>query len=610
MKKAIKKMIFSLFILISFFLTTTEVSANSVSKIEMDVYIDSYGNAKITEVWDAYLSQGTEGYRPYTNLGNSTISNFSVSDDSGRTYESLSSWNVNASFDNKAYKNGLHYISGGVELCWGISNYGNRKYTLKYDISNFVTQYTDTQGIYFNFLNLDQSVDNAKITIRSDIPFSLDNARIWAFGNNGSINFIDGKIVLESGGFLSKSQYMVSLVRFETNLFNTSNSSNKSFDDVYDSAMSGVNPNEYSPTQENKTDIGTIFLMLLMIPLQIIFNPIVWLILFVFLSKKKGKNWVWGSGKHSGYLDFGPAGKMTPSDDKIQYWREIPCNKDLERAYWVAYQYNVVSINTLRKGIIGAILLKWIKEEKITVSKTRKGLFSFKDNNYAIDLSKLMYCENRIENDLLEMLKSASGMNGILEAKEFEKWCKKNYSKIDSWFTMFIYKEQTELENQQLITPRTEQTTGMFGKTKTITAKVVSPVLLNDAIHLKGLKKFLLDFSLMPEREYFEVHIWEEYLIFAQLLGIADKVEEQFSKLYPNFSQVSKLDIDVTTIAIRSMVEIGYKGIEAGKHRAAMRSSSSTSHDYSGSSRDSGGGGSSYSSGGSSSGGSSGGGFR
>jgi len=610
MNKAIKKMIFSLFILISFFLTTTEVSANSVSKIEMDVYIDSNGNAKITEVWDAYLSQGTEGYRPYTNLGNSTISNFSVSDDSGRTYESLSSWNVNANFDNKAYKNGLHYISGGVELCWGISNYGNRKYTLKYDISNFVTQYTDTQGIYFNFLNLDQSVDNAKITIRSDFPFSLENARIWAFGNNGSINFIDGKIVLESGGYLSTSQYMVSLVRFETNLFNTSNSSNKSFDDVYDSAMSGVNPNEYNPTQDNKPDIGTIFLMLLMIPLQIIFNPIVWLIVFVFLTKKKGKTWVWGSGKHSGYLDFGPGGKMTPPEDKIQYWREIPCNKDLERAYWVAYQYNVVSINTLRKGIIGAILLKWIKEEKITVSKTRKGLFSFKDNNYAIDLSKLMYCENRIENDLLEILKSASGMNGILEAKEFEKWCKKHYSKIDSWFTMFIYKEQTELENQQLITPRTEQTTGMFGKTKTITAKVVSPVLLNDAIHLKGLKKFLLDFSMMPEREYFEVHIWEEYLIFAQLLGIADKVEEQFSKLYPNFSQVSKLDIDMTTIAIRSMVEIGYKGIEAGKHRAAMRSSSSSSHDYSGSSRDSGGGGSSYSSGGSSSGGSSGGGFR
>ena len=71
-------------------------------------------------------------------------------------------------------------------------------------------------------------------------------------------------------------------------------------------------------------------------------------------------------------------------------------------------------------------------------------------------------------------------------------------------------------------------------------------------IHLKGLKKFLLDFSLMPEKEYFEVHIWEEYLIFAQLLGIADKVEEQFSKLYPQFKEQTRLNTDVTTIAIRN----------------------------------------------------------
>lgn len=608
MNKSIKKIIFSLFILISFFLTTTEVSANSVSKIEMDVYIDSYGNAKITEVWNAYLSQGTEGYRPYTNLGNSSISNFIISDDSGRIYESLSSWNVNANFDNKAYKSGLHYISNGVELCWGISNYGNRTYTLKYDISNFVTQYTDTQGIYFNFLNLDQSVDNAKIIIHSDIPFSLDNSRIWAFGNNGSINFEDGKIVLESGGFLSKSQYMVGLVRFETNLFNTSNSSSKSFDDVYDSAISDVSKDELEYTDYRFLDYFKLFWKLIIwLIFSVCLNPVVLIIIvYMVLKKKKGSEWIWGSRKHSGYLDFGPGGKNIPSDDKIEYWREIPCNKDLERAYWVSYQYNVVSINTLRKGIIGAILLKWIKEEKITVSKTRKGLFSFKDNNYAIDFSKSIYCENKIENDLLEMLKRASGMNRILEAKEFEKWCKKNYSKIDSWFSTFIYNEQAELETQKLITSRVEATSGMFGKTKNITAKVVSPVLLNDAIHLKGLKKFLLDFSIMPEREYFEVHIWEEYLIFAQLLGIADKVEEQLSKLYPNFSQVSKLDIDMTTIAVRSMVEIGYKGIEAGKRRAA----SSNSHDYSGSSRGSGGGGSSYSSGGSSSGGSSGGGFR
>lgn len=228
MNKVIKGLIFNFIIFCSFFFSITNVNANSITNIDMDVYIDANGNATITEVWKAYLSEGTEGYRLYTKLGNSSISNFSVSDDSGRIYDSLSSWNTSASFASKAYKSGIHYTSNGLELCWGISSYGNRIYTLKYNISNFVTQYTDTQGIYFDFLNLDQLVASAKITIHSDIPFSLDNARIWAFGNNGSINFENGNIVLDSDNGLSSSQYMVELVRFESNLFNTTNKSSSS----------------------------------------------------------------------------------------------------------------------------------------------------------------------------------------------------------------------------------------------------------------------------------------------------------------------------------------------------------------------------------------------
>ena len=64
--------------------------------------IDKNGNASIREVWQAHLSQGTEGYRPYTNMGDSKISNFKVTDDSGTTYDVVSNWNVNGSFGNKA----------------------------------------------------------------------------------------------------------------------------------------------------------------------------------------------------------------------------------------------------------------------------------------------------------------------------------------------------------------------------------------------------------------------------------------------------------------------------------------------------------------------------
>ena len=55
-----------------------------------------------------------------------------------------------------------------------------------------------------------------------------------------------------------------------------------------------------------------------------------------------------------------------------------------------------------------------------------------------------------------------------------------------------------------------------------------------------GLKKFLLNSSLISERAYKEIELWEEYLIFAQLLGIAKEVNRQFSTLYPDLSIISE----------------------------------------------------------------------
>ena len=614
MNKAIRRFCSSFFILISFFFITTNVNANSIKRIEMDVYIDKSGNAIIKEVWKANLNQGTEGYRPYTNMGNSIISNFKVTDDSNINYESLSYWNVNGSFDSKAYKSGIHNIADGIELCWGISKYGDRTYTLSYNISNFVTQYTDTQGIYFNFLDLGQRVENAKIIIHSDIPFSLDNSRIWAFGNDGSITMLDGQIILSSEGVLSSSQYMVGLVRFEENIFSNLETSNLSFDNVYEQAMSGVKDSEL----DNDYDYSSLQLFSWMLKYMffyamiILCNPLV-LMIFVYRSIKKhrGTQWLWGSSLMSGSLDFGEYGKIMPSEGNIPYFREIPCNKDLERAYWVAFNYNVCSMSTLKEGIIGAILLKWLKNNLITVTKTKKGLFNIKDNNYAIDLSKLLTVDNEIEQGLFDMLKQAAGHNEILEAKEFEKWCNKQYMEVDNWFTSFARKEQKELEKQGLIADEEKEVAGRFGKTNVITVKKVSSILREDAISLIGLKKFLLDFSKISEREHIEVHIWEEYLIFAQMMGIADKVSEQFSKLYPNFGEISILNFEGSSSAVRNISKMGWKAYEEGKELAMRRARTrSSSGSYSGSSRSSGGGGRSYSSGGRSSRGSSGGGFR
>lgn len=598
MKKYIKT---KYLILFTFFLFIPQVKANSIKNIDMDVFVEKNGDASVTETWKTTSNEGTEIYRGYATKSYS-ISNFTVSDDLGRNYEFLSDWDISGSFSDKAYKNGINYNDDGIELCWGISQYGNRTYTLKYNISNLVKQYTDNQGIYFNFLSSIKAVDSVKITIHSDEPFSLDNAKIWDFGNNGEINFKDGKIVLTAKN-LTESQYIVGLVRFEHNIFDISNITSESFDDVYDSAMSDVKD------IEKPFEIKDIFLLLVA---AIFFNPILWIVLLmIFINKFNKKSeklteFILGSRKRSGDLDFGLDGNVLPED--VNYYREIPSNKDLERAYWVCLKYSVIPEEKVKQGIIGAILLKWIKNGYITVLKMEKGILSFKDNNYAIDLTKITNVDNEIENGLLKILITAAGPNKILEAKEFKKWSKKNYSEVSSWFSSIDDQVELNLEKEGLITLTQETTQGMFGTSKNITIKNVNPKLKEEAIQLKGLKKFLLDFSIMPEREYFEVKTWEEYLIFAQLMGIADKVAEQFSKIYPNFNQESLLNSDFATLAVINMADFGYAGMVRGYEIANSRSSED--HDYSGSSRSSGSGGSSYSSGGSSAEGSSGGGFR
>lgn len=110
-----------------------------------------------------------------------------------------------------------------------------------------------------------------------------------------------------------------------------------------------------------------------------------------------------------------------------------------------------------------------------------------------------------------------------------------------------------------------------------------------------------------------EVELWDMYLVFAEVLEIADKVEKQFEKVYPDYRKVSKI-AEKKNIAKYSM-EVALSGIDAAdkaqkrkmrlERLASVMESSGSSSD-SNDSRDSGRGSSSnYSGGGSDSRGSS-----
>ena len=113
--------------------------------------------------------------------------------------------------------------------------------------------------------------------------------------------------------------------------------------------------------------------------------------------------------------------------------------------------------------------------------------------------------------------------DGRLEKKEFERWCSNNYSKVLKWFNNVIDKE-TEI----LIAE------GKLIKEGTKKKCIVPSDMMEEAKKLKGLKNFLKDFSKIEDREANLVVIWEEYLMYAMIFGIAKKVMKEFKDLYPD----------------------------------------------------------------------------
>lgn len=53
----------------------------------------------------------------------------------------------------------------------------------------------------------------------------------------------------------------------------------------------------------------------------------------------------------------------------------------------------------------------------------------------------------------------------------------------------------------------------------------------------KGLKKYMEDFSMLDKREIPEIVIWEKFLVYATVFGIADKVLKQLKIVYPNITE-------------------------------------------------------------------------
>jgi len=593
-------LILCLFIASLFSFVPVYASANDLSNITMDVYLNEDGSARIVETWEIYVTEGTEIYKEMKNMSGSEIYDFSVSE--GETsFTALSSWDINASRQEKKYKSGIIQNGNSYELCFGVGDYGQHTFTFQYTISNFVDQYSDIYGMNYRLINeMNTMPDWFVITIHSSL--FTNETKVYAFGFEGTIYLKEnnGEYYIEATNVLAEGeyggiQYANVLSGFYGASFTSANPkhSSRSFQDMVDEAMEGsdyqkpTNDQDYYNGDESYYDNETsnFFAVSFGSEFRYFSMAIIYFIamglMFFLLIKNRGQ-------KNSSGLKFTDNQNELIKKAEVNYFRDIPCHKNLYVFYYICLKVNLINEQEAKSGMLSAILLSWIRSGIITFEKrTKQGLFSKKDI-YAIDFSKNVEFEVENEQELYNYFRLAAGNDGILENKEFEKWCKKNYTKIDAWFLMLeVYCESLVKELGYMETHIVESKVLFFPQKRKI--NLYTPEFREEIYHVIGFQKFLKEFSSLNEKQVLEVMLWEDYLIFASILGLAEKIEKEIGQLYPEFVEHSNLDIYYVTMATRMFA---YNGITSAARASKAASNDSSFHGGGGSSSFGGGGGS------------------
>ena len=183
--------------------------------------------------------------------------------------------------------------------------------------------------------------------------------------------------------------------------------------------------------------------------------------------------------------------------ERIGYFRDLPCNGNL---YIMFYAFTHSAKSPFTINFINAIIVKWYRENKVDIIPTNK------EENYIVKFKNGVTYDHKAEQMLYHTIMSFAGKDEMLTREDligslkFNLKTYQNYiDNISSYIGDEIYKLDIHEERD----------------------------------HLYGLKRFIEDFSMIPELPTNEVYLRDGYILFSILAGCADKIKDQFDGFIP-----------------------------------------------------------------------------
>lgn len=472
------------------------LAKNNVSEIDISVTVRNDGSAYIVQNWRGEFNEGTENYIPINTYG-IEISNFMVSDENG-AYSLQNSWDIDADFEDKARKCGINETADGIELCFGISEYGENRYAIEYVVKDFIKSYTDYDGTNFMFINPNMSTfpTDGHINIVMENATALDenNARIWAFGYDGNIEFQNGAINAWTTQALNNDASMIVMLELDKGIIYPQTEVNESFEAIKEIAFEGSDY-DYDNIYDDE-EVGIFGMIIGFLTMLIIPALIVLVIVFLVKRKKAIKKF---------YKETG-------------YFRDVPNGGKIEVSHYLAQTFDVAGEESL---IIGTLILSMINKGSLE-PQIDESVGFFGKVKESVNIKLVKEPDSPVELRLYNLLSASAGDDGILQENELEKYSYKHPEKINA----FVDSVGESGENEFI-------SLGGFTNGTGNCIKDLSDIGKSELAEIMGLKKYLEEFTLIAERGISETVIWKDYLIYATLFGIADKVLKQLEKVYP-----------------------------------------------------------------------------
>lgn len=561
-------------------------SASEIDTIDVNVVLEKDGTAHISEHWSVDVDDSnTEWYISLKNMGSMKVTNFKVYDNDNKTYFwEDTPWDVDRNRREKEGKCGINRLADNdCELCWGVGYSGPRSWTAQYDIEGFVKQFEDGNGFNHTFVNYGLSAEpkfvRTTISLADNTPLSFQNARIWAFQYRGLCNFIDGKVVAVSSEPLSTENSMIVMCLFPKDMFCSQNVVNDTIGAMKWTALEGSDylseytENDYAEGRnvliKEEEDLSwweEILIVLAIIAIGGLLYGLGYLLMafgFIF-----GIVVLWN------IVSLRPLRiylrrKRLMKDSKSPYFKGIPINGDLNRAFYVLDENNYKVLPEDKDNLYAAYLVRLMRLKAIDIVSTvengkivnrlhitKKGL-DLNDTTLANSAratgTEVQPTDNRnlpsaaatgtlpqdnaaenANNKESDAINPGKDTNGKSKKKEDKNLClKRLYNAIKQAAGENKILEKGELKSHL---EAHQSVAKIIVDATSCSTERTTPEEYQELI---GLKKFLEDFTIIETTDAVEVELWDEYLVYATLFGIADKVLKNFKESCPDYFKKS-----------------------------------------------------------------------